>query len=172
MGAGGGPLGVGLGEVLDEVLAFFVRTREAESRRYEVPEFDNTTSMRRPVCPALETGRPTLTLIHPESELNEMVAVSVVPPRAVSLSNPLTPEVEPGSTQMVTVSVSPAVTAVVTLWLSVWPPGTTRAYWPPRAFAFGPSSEAFDAVHPDVLPSNDGDARGMSVPAGAEGSLG
>jgi len=39
----------------------------------------------------------------------------VVPPRAVSLRDPVIPAVDPGSTQMVTVSVSPAVTVVVTV---------------------------------------------------------
>src|SRR3982751_1522604 len=137
LGVGAGLLGAGLGEALGVLLgagveafgellvvgagdgapagAFFVLTREAESRRYARPEFDSTTSTRRPVCPALETGSATLTFIHPELSLNDTVAVSAVPPRAVSLSEPVIPAVDPGCTQMVTVSVSPAVTVVVTV---------------------------------------------------------
>src|SRR3954451_363104 len=128
--------------------------------------------MRRPVCPAFDTGSPTLTFIHPELSLNDTVAVSVVPPSAVSLSEPVIPAVDPGLTQMVTVSVSPAVTVVVTVWLTVCPPAAASAYLPPRALVFGPSSEPLDPVHPDVLPSNDGDFRGRTVPAGAAGSAG
>jgi hypothetical protein len=189
---GGGELGAALGELLGELVgagavglgdalvlgagdaagAFFVRTREAESRRYARPEFDSTTSMRRPVWPDLATGSPTLTFIHPELSLNEVVAVSVVPPTAVSLSEPVMPALEPGLTQIVTVSVSPAVTVVVTVWLIVWPPAAARAYLPPRALVFGPSRDALDPVHPDALPSKEADFRGMAVPAGAAGSAG
>jgi hypothetical protein len=99
--------------------AFLVRTREVESIRYARPEFDSTTSTRSPVCPARAMGRPTLTLIHPELSLKEVVAVSVVPPTAVSFSEPVIPAVDPGLTQIVTVSVSPAVTVVATVWLTV-----------------------------------------------------
>ena len=128
--------------------------------------------MRRPVWPALDTGSPTLTLIQPELSLKETVAVSAVPPMAVSLSEPVMPAVDPGSTQMVAVSVSPAVTVVVTVWLMVWPPGAARAYLPPRALVFGPSSVPLDPVHPAALPSNDGDFSGRPVPAGGAGSAG
>src|SRR4051794_24143219 len=122
--------------------------------------------MRRPVWPDFETGSPTLTFIQPELSLKEVVAVSVVPPRAVSLSEPVIPALDPGETQIVTVSVSPAVTVVVTVWLTVWPPVTARAYLPPLALVFGPSSEAFVAVHPEALASNEADFSGMPVPAG------
>ena len=128
--------------------------------------------MRRPVWPVLATGSATLTLIQPELTLNEVLAVSVVPPTAVSLSCPLTAEVEPGLTQIVTVSVSPAVTVVPTVWLTVWPPVTARAYAPPLALVFGPSREAPDADQPAELPSKEGELRAIAVPAGAAGSGG
>ena len=129
LGAGAGAAGVGaFAGVLAVALgagagaaggAFLVRTSDAESRRYARPEFESTTSMRRPVCPVRETGSPTLTFIQPELSLKEVVAVSVVPPTAVSLSDPVMPVVVPGLTQIVTVSVSPAVTVVATVWLTV-----------------------------------------------------
>jgi hypothetical protein len=128
--------------------------------------------MRKPVWPVCETGRPTLTFIQLELSLNEVVAVSVVPPTAVSFREPVIPTVDPGLTQIVTVSVSPAVTVVATAWLTVRPPETARAHLPPFALVFGPSSEAPEAVHPEKLPSNDGELSGMPVPAGAAGSSG
>jgi hypothetical protein len=128
--------------------------------------------MRNPVCPVRDTGRATLTRIQPELSLHDVVAVSVVPPMAVSFSWPVIPAVDPGFTQFVTVSVSPTVTLVETVWLTVRPPETARAYLPPLALVFGPSSDAPEALQPEKLPSNDGDISGMPVPAGAAGSAG
>jgi hypothetical protein len=71
------------------------------------------------VCPVPATGRPTLTFIQPELVLKDAVAVSGVPPTAVSFSKPVMPAVDPGFTQIVTVSVSPAVTVAATVWLTV-----------------------------------------------------
>jgi hypothetical protein len=122
------------------------------------------------VWPAFLTGSATLTLIQPELTLNDAVAVSVLPPTVTSLIDPVIAVLEPGFTQMETVSVSPTVTVVFTLWLTVVAPFSARSYLPPRAAVVGPSIEAPDTVQPVELPSNDGELRAIAVPAGAAGS--